>query len=153
MNWVAVAIGSIAFGGLVAGMAYVRLAISDPKIWHVPIADQAEAKPGLCADQIVASTNGARSACVLPDQPEEVLARLAAIAEEYPRTVRLAGSPAEGRMTWIARSRVMGFPDYITAEVVAVPEGTRLDVHARLRFGGSDLGVNAKRLKQWLAQI
>jgi uncharacterized protein (DUF1499 family) len=47
----------------------------------------------------------------------------------------------------------MGFPDYITAEAVPVAGGTQLDVYARQRFGSSDLGVNAARLKLWLGQM
>ena len=153
MNGIVAAIGSIALVGSVAVMVYVRLAPSDPRVWHVAIADRVEARPKHCAEQVRTLANGARSACVVLGLPVDVLARLAAIAEAYPRTVRLAGSPTEGRMTWIARSSIMGFPDYITAEVVTVPEGTRLDVHARQRFGGSDWGVNAARLKLWLAPI
>jgi uncharacterized protein (DUF1499 family) len=61
----------------------------------------------------------------------------------------LAGSVEEGRMTWVARSALWGFPDYITAE--AGPKG--LAVWSRLRFGRSDLGVNRARLEDWLARL
>jgi len=84
----------------------------------------------------------------LPD-PAAALARLDAIAMASPRTRRLAGSPAEGRITWISRSRLWGFPDYTTAE--ATPG--RLVIHARQRFGSDDWGVNAARLQDWLAQL
>jgi uncharacterized protein (DUF1499 family) len=47
----------------------------------------------------------------------------------------------------------MGYPDYITAEVSQTPQGTRLDILSRQRFGEADLGVNAARLKDWLSQI
>jgi len=77
------------------------------------------------------------------------LARLAAVAEASPRVRLLAGSVEEGRMTWVARSVVWGFPDYVTAE--AGPKG--LEVWSRLRFGRSDLGVNWARLEDWLAQL
>lgn len=147
------ALGSIAVVALVAIMGIIRLSPSDARVWNVPIADRVAANPGPCADQVRVLMNGARSACILPGQPADVLARLEAIAEAYPRTTVLAGTQADGRVTWITRTRVMGFPDYVTAEAVAVPEGTRLDVYARQRFGSSDLGVNAKRLKLWLGQL
>lgn len=146
-------IGSVAVVAVVAVLGIIRLAPSNPDVWDVPIADRVEAGSGPCAEQVRALMNGARSACLLPGQPADVLTRLAVIADAYPRTARLAGSPSEGRMTWVARSRVMGFPDYITAEVMAVPNGTQLDVYARQRFGSSDLGVNAARLKLWLGQM
>jgi hypothetical protein len=44
------------------------------------------------------------------------LARLDEIALATPRTTRLAGSPDEGRITWITRSALWGFPDYTTAQ-------------------------------------
>ncbi len=147
------AIGSIAVVALVAIMGFIRLSPSDARVWNVPIADDVAANPGPCADQVRVLTNGARSACILPGQPADVLTKLGAIADAYPRTTVLAGGPADGRVTWIARSKVMGFPDYITAEAVAVSGGTRLDVYARQRFGSSDLGVNAARLKLWLGQM
>ena len=75
------------------------------------------------------------------------------IATATPRTHRLAGSPEAGRITWITRSRLWGFPDYTTAQVTQTPTGPRLDIHARLRFGRSDMGVNAARLHAWLAQL
>jgi uncharacterized protein (DUF1499 family) len=78
------------------------------------------------------------------------LARLAGIAESSPRTIRIAGSPEEGRITWVSRSALWGFPDYITAEARTEGEQTRLDMLSRLRFGREDMGVNAARLRDWL---
>ena len=134
---------------LLAGvMAWVRTAPSDPARWHVD--------PGaaLAADCTVRTGAGdARAACILPGTPAEVLARLDAVALATPRTARLAGSPEEGRITWVTRSALWGFPDYTTAAARAEGDATRLDIHARLRFGQSDLGVNAARLGDWLTRL
>ena len=127
---------------------WIRLAPSDPALWHVAIADQTPAKPGPCADQIRTQANGARATCLLADDPATVLARLGAAASTTARTTQLAAT--DGMTTWITRSPLMGFPDYTTAQVRADPHGTRLDIHARQRFGASDLGVNTARLKMWL---
>ena len=35
----------------------------------------------------------------------------------------------------------------------ATPRTTRLTLHARLRFGRSDMGVNAARLRDWLSGL
>ena len=134
-------------------MAVVRLAPSDPAVWHIPLAETARATPGPCADQVRAVPKGARAACLLPGTPGDLLARLATAALATPRTTTLAGTPAEGRITWITRSRLMGYPDYLTAEAIATPEGTRLDLHSRQRFGNGDWGVNAARLRAWLARL
>ena len=134
-------------------MAYIRLAPSDPKAWHVAVATQDPIPQGPCTDHIALVAKGARAACILPLTPAQVLDKLEAIALTSPRTLHLAGSAAEGRITWVSRSFLMGYPDYITAEVTQTPQGTRLDIFSRQRFGQADLGVNAARLKDWLAQL
>ena len=134
-------------------MAYIRLAPSDPKDWHIAVATRDAIPQGPCTDHIALVPKGARAACLLPQTPAQVLDKLEAIALTSPRTQHLAGSAAEGRITWIARSFLLGFPDYVTAEVSQTPSGTRLDIFSRLRFGTVDFGVNAARLKDWLSQL
>ncbi len=134
-------------------MAYIRLAPSDPKAWHIAIANGDAIPQGTCTDHIALVAKGARAACILPLTPAAVLDKLEAIALTSPRTLHLAGSAAEGRITWVSRSFLMGYPDYITAEVTQTARGTRLDIFSRQRFGEADLGVNAARLKDWLAQL
>lgn len=125
----------IVLSALVVWLAYVRLAPSDPERWHVPIVAQANADMAGGAVRII-SGDAAR------------LVRLDAAMLALERTVRLAGTPEEGRVTYLTRSRVFGFPDYTTVELA--DDGT-LRLYARLRFGGSDLGVNASRLRQVIA--
>jgi uncharacterized protein (DUF1499 family) len=134
-------------------MAYIRLAPSDPKDWHLSVATQDPIPQGPCTDHIALVAKGARAACMLSLSPAQVLDKLEAIALTSPRTQHLVGSAAEGRITWVARSFLMGFPDYVTAEVSQTPNGTRLDIFSRLRFGTVDYGVNAARLKDWLSQL
>ncbi|MGB7322485.1 MAG: DUF1499 domain-containing protein [Albidovulum sp.] len=148
---------------ILAGMAYVRLAPTDLDYWH--------AKPA----QIVPVTAGWRGWVLYPPEPTDgvqqmpggafalkrydtadaaaLLTRLDQIIRATPHTTLLAGSPQEGRMTWITRSRVWGFPDYTSAEAIPNGAATDLQIAARLRFGSSDLGTNAARLKQWLADL
>ena len=121
---------------------YVRLAPSDPARWHV--APRALASQPA---QVQALTGAA--VLHLPGDGAALLGRVADLAQATPRTTLLAGSVAEGRMTWVTRSRLWGFPDYTTAE--ARPDG--LHLHARLRFGREDMGVNAARLSDWLSRI
>lgn len=141
-----------AFGIIAAlGMlAYIRLAPSDPAVWHVSPVTTAKARQGGCADTITPGKGGARAACLSADSAETVLSRLDQIALATPRTSRLHGTPQTGRITWVTRSALMGYPDYTTAEVAVTPNGTRLDIYARQRFGQNDWGVNAARLKIWL---
>lgn len=138
-------------------MAWIRLAPSDPARWHVApspgeVGGWTFHPPGI--DAVSEEPGGARAAVtVLDESPTEVLARFDAIARATPRTRRLAGSPEAGMITWITRSAVFGFPDYTTAAARSEGPVTTLTLHARLRFGRSDFGVNAARLRDWLAQL
>jgi hypothetical protein len=128
-------------------MAFVRLAPDDTARWNTsPVAIAEGADEGT-----VLPLTGGGALWLGPDRgdPQTLLADLDAVALATPRTTRLAGSVAEGRITWKTRSALWGFPDYTTAE--ARPEG--LYVHARLRFGREDMGVNATRLADWLSRL
>lgn len=135
MNWLFSAL--IAAIVIVAGAAlWVRLAPSDPARWHVaPTADQDRDKPGGVVR-------------ILPGNAEG-LARLDQIIRATPRTRRLAGSLDDGMITYVTRSALWGFPDYTTIAL----RDDEIVVHARLRFGQSDMGVNNARVSRWLDQL
>ncbi|WP_435259218.1 DUF1499 domain-containing protein [Thioclava sp. FR2] len=131
-------------------MAAIRLAPSDPAVWHDQEAIFQWADDAGPWNDIVPLTGGATLRLSLAKgAPADLLSRLDVIAGAAPRTERLAGSIEDGRITWITRSALWGFPDYTSAE-------TREDglyVYARLRFGRDDFGVNAARLSDWLARL
>jgi uncharacterized protein (DUF1499 family) len=137
----------VALFATIAGVAaYVRLAPSDPLRWNVEPSKAKQWDQSSSWNEVITQKSGA----VLRLRPnDKLLARLDAIALATPHTIRLAGSVEQGRITWITRSPFWGFPDYTTAQ--NTPDG--LYIHARLRFGKSDLGVNAKRLREWLAKL
>jgi len=139
----------VLLAGAVAGLAYVRLAPSDAARWHV---DPGTGTVAACT-AVEATRSSGRVTCLVPEDPASLLARLDGIALATPRTTRLEGSAETGRITWITRSAVLGFPDFTTAQVAPTPEGTRLDILARPRFGAYDWGVNAGRLSGWMARL
>ena len=130
--------------GAIGAMAYIRLAPSDPARWHVDLA--AGGLPSF-----------AHVFCIRPgtrydgkEDPKDLLARLDGIAMATPRTERLAGSAEEGRITWITRSALIGFPDYTTAQAM---DGQSFCVAGRQRFGSQDWGVNARRIGGWMQEL
>ncbi|MFZ1468288.1 MAG: DUF1499 domain-containing protein [Paracoccaceae bacterium] len=131
-------------------MAYVRLAPVEATALNASPSVYAWDQGGAW-NTVVPMQGGAslRLAASRGVPPSRVLAQLDAIALATPRTIRIAGSVADGRITWQTRSLIWGFPDYTTAE--AREDG--LYIYARLRFGRSDMGVNAARLQDWLAQL
>lgn len=121
---------------IIAVLVYVRLAPSDPARWHVqPAFSQDRNMPGGVVRIVETGPDG--------------LARLDPIARAEPRTTVLAGSVAEGMITYVSRSQVIGFPDYTTVW----QDGNRLVIHGRLRFGRSDFGVNRARVEAWIRAL
>lgn len=143
MGWI-VGLALVAVVGL---LGYIRFAPSDPAVWNVDLSASGYQPPG-----------NAHVFCIRPDNrygpiagdPKALLARLDAIALATPRTVRLAGSADAGRITWVTRSALMGYPDYTTAQVL---EGPSLCVMGRQRFGSEDFGVNAARIGGWMQEL
>ncbi len=121
----------ILLAAVAAMLAYIRLAPSDVDRWHRPI----EARE---------SKTFEGGAIRVIDARPDTLTRVNEAATDLPRTQVLAGSVAEGRVTYVTRSRLMGFPDYTTVE----QQGDTVKLYARLRFGRSDMGVNAARLER-----
>lgn len=145
---------ALAFGIIVAlGLtAIIRLAPVNLSDWHQPLSAASPASAD-CPASVQVARGSASAACLFADTPQALLTRLNTAALATPRTTVVAGSPAEGLVTWETRSAIWGFPDYTTAQATLTAQGTRLDLHARLRFGGYDFGINAARLTVWLARL
>ncbi|TDL79485.1 DUF1499 domain-containing protein [Palleronia sediminis] len=79
-------------------------------------------------------------------EPEAALRRLSDVALATRRTRLLSGSVEEGRLRFVTRSLVFGFPDITT--VWTAPG--RVALHGGAVMGARDMGVNAKRLRGWL---
>lgn len=150
MRLAAILAGIVMISGVLFSL-YVRYVPSDPTVWHVD--PRSVARMPDMGSYLMRDGDGDAPAARFAAAPDEVLAKFDAIALASPRVTRLAGSVAAHHITYIARSQVIGFPDYIS--VAADPEagGTALSVFSRLRFGSSDFGVNRKRIETWLAEM
>lgn len=121
---------------IASGMVFVRLAPTDVSRWHKPVGDAENTNGAGWAARVVPATPG-----LLSDLHQGMLA--------LPRTELIAGGVGEGRLTYITRSRIFGFPDYTTIE----QDDSVIKLYGRLRFGKSDMGVNGKRLDGLLETV
>lgn len=122
-------------------MAYVRFAPNDTTLWHK--------MPDAAAPGDVTEEGGFRAVRRITAPAAEVLAAIEQRALAAPRTRLVAGSVAEGMITFQTRSRLWGFPDHTTVAV----QGDLLVIYGRLRFGRSDMGVNRARVAGWLETL
>ena len=88
-----------------------------------------------------------------------LLAALRRVAAGRERCYDLANPGASsGRADWVERSAVCNWPDVISAQATddpapgAAPSST-LILHSRSVYGYSDFGVNAARVRAWLAAL
>ena len=89
---------------------------------------------------------------VLPVQPDRAFARAEAAARALGWRI-VAAAPAEGRLEASDTTRWFGFVDDIVVRVRPAPSGSRIDVRSASRVGRSDLGVNARRIRAFLAAV
>ena len=84
---------------------------------------------------------------------ETGLTEFSRIARRDWRVGLVEGSVDEGMMTFVARSTVFGFRDFITVKATDEAGGSKLSIFARPRFDVYDWGVNKKRLDRWLSEL
>ena len=127
---------ALVIGVIVAGLLWVRFAPDDGARWHVPVEGSQDADGPGSAMRVIGAGPG-------------MLTKIHETMLKLPRTGLIAGSLDEKRLTYVTRSKWIGFPDYTTVE----QDGDIIKLYARLRYGRSDLGVNAERLDGLLRSV
>jgi uncharacterized protein (DUF1499 family) len=156
LRWSAAALLVTPLAGVAVLAIIMRLVPDDPAVWHVdPVTAQRTGAPNdyLVAPEGATAAAPDRIAEVRALQPGDLLRSFDAVAMRAPRTEQIAGSADEGWITYVQRSRVFGFPDYVSVRAVEVPGGSALIVWSRSRFGHGDFGVNRARVEGWLAAL
>jgi uncharacterized protein (DUF1499 family) len=65
----------------------------------------------------------------------------------------VASDPAAGRIEGYQRSRWFGFTDDVVVRITAADGGSRVDARSVSRWGRNDFGVNAERIRGFLAVL
>jgi len=139
--------------GLFAGfMLWVRAAKDDPVVWHVdPLTVIKGGKPN---QYLLLPTSEKNAAPIFSTNAAELAVAFDEMALSQPRVTRLAGNPAGLWVTYVQRTSLMRYPDYISVKFIDNPDGTAsLAIYSRSRFGRSDLGVNRIRVKVWIEAL
>lgn len=138
------------------GCMMIRNVEHDPDRWHVdPLAAARTGKPNdyLVAPEGMAAAPVDRALGVLGEAPARLMARFDRVARAAPRTAIVGGSVDALHITYVQRSALFGFPDYVSVRAVPVPGGASLAIWSRARYGYSDLGVNKARVERWLEAL
>lgn len=137
----------------IAAAVYFRTTSDDPAVWHVdPVTAERTGNP----NEYIVAPQGLRDdadrvAKVHSGEPKDLLFQFDSVAG--PSSTKLAGSLDELHVTYVNRTLLMGYPDYISVKAVETEGGSALVIYSRSRFGKSDFGVNKSRIDTWLAQM
>lgn len=75
------------------------------------------------------------------------------VVDARPPRGPVGAKPADGIIEAVARSLILGFPEDVVVRIRATNDGTRLDVRSASRYGRTDLGSNAARVRNLIADI
>lgn len=174
IRWRGLVIGAIAFaaGGLIAYLPlhYNAMRGNYPPIDDIttdtanPPAFVATVAPRKAEGGNPAAYQGARIAeqqtraypdiapLTLAIAPAQAFARALDTAQRMGWTI-VEGDPISGRIEANDRSRWFGFTDDIVIRITAAGSGSRVDMRSSSRHGRGDFGVNAVRIRAYMAAL
>ena len=89
---------------------------------------------------------------LLPEPPARAFERVLAAARSRGWEI-VAAVPAEGRIEATDTTRWFRFKDDIVIRVTPDVSGSRIDVRSKSRLGRSDLGTNARRIRNFFTAL
>lgn len=150
MLWILLAVVVV---GFVGSIAFVRTLSHDADQWHV---DPQTAPDPSTPNWYRLTPGGEQAAPEFGVSVSELSSAFDRMVSKQPRIELLQDDRSSGGpVTWVQRSALFGFPDYISVQFLDTEdgEGSTLAIFSRARLGQSDLGVNEKRITAWLVAL
>jgi len=95
-----------------------------------------------------------RAPPVFPHPADKVRDAWAAMIADEPRVTQTAADDRALQYEYVQRTPVLRFPDDIAVRFAPLDEASStVLIYSRSRYGYSDLGVNKKRVCDWLAKL
>jgi len=88
----------------------------------------------------------------LPAPPDQAFDRALAVAQEAGWQI-VTADKSSGRIEATDTTRWFGFKDDVVVRLTPWGAGTRVDVRSVSRVGRSDIGTNARRIRQYLDRL
>jgi uncharacterized protein (DUF1499 family) len=89
-----------------------------------------------------------------PVSAERLREIVAGIAREDPETQIVYSARWEDQDRYVARTRLMRFPDTINVRIIPIAaDAATVAIYSRSQIGYSDMGANRKRIERWLDGI
>lgn len=93
------------------------------------------------------------AAVILPLHPSDAFTKALAAAKSMTGWTIVDSDPAAGLIDASQSSRWMGFTDDVAIRVAKDEDGSRVDIRSHSRHGRGDFGVNAARVRAYIAAL
>lgn len=134
---------------LIITLSYIRLSKPNQSLWHID--PELISRNDLRKSYLNNSKNNNKLEYLL--SANDLYLRLNEIILED-KCKKVFGNIEENLITYVCRSKVFGFPDYISISFHPLDERkTSLSIFSRSRFGVYDFGKNKNRIDGWLAKL
>lgn len=139
---------------LVAVIAIAILAVSVFRLW--PINGQSFTTDAFTVTppdkpNFYISTDNEGSFSMSAQELAQAITKVATAAD---RSKKIASFDDGMSQTYVVRTAVMGFPDFMSVNIKPISDTKSvIKIYSRSRFGYSDLGVNKRRVQQWLSAL
>lgn len=120
-----------------------------PEFWDMP---NPMVYPGAAVAQQQRQGYPDLAPLAIPLAPAAVFEQALNLVRERGWTV-VSSDAAEGRIEAVATSRLFGFVDEVTIRITPEGSGSRVDMRSRSRLGQIDRGTNARRIREWQADL
>jgi uncharacterized protein (DUF1499 family) len=151
-----VVLGVLCVLALIAGIA-IRRAGNDLAVWHIdPLTSTTTGNPNwyrLVPEDAQVDRDSTRDgeAPTYVQSKDEVARAFDTFVRSESNVEVLAGAASDGFVTYIQRSTLFGFPDYVSVKFIDLPDGgSTIAIFSRARYGRSDFDVNEKRVNRWI---
>lgn len=85
---------------------------------------------------------------------DQLKSSLTALADTSPNIALRSYDPDQSLFSFVERTPTMRFPDLIWVQIFPVGEDqSEIAIYSRSVYGYSDVGVNEKRVKRWMALL
>ena len=139
------------FGLIFLTAIWARIAPSSPANWHV---DPEVVEKKLRQKRYFMHDGQDVDSLIFDLDPLDLAEKVDSIARSQPKVTVLEGSAKSGNVTYVQRTKLIAYPDYISIKISPEIAGkSRLTIYSRSRFGYFDYGVNKARVKAWTAAI
>ncbi|MBA4264124.1 MAG: DUF1499 domain-containing protein [Comamonadaceae bacterium] len=123
--------------------------VDPPEFWDMP---NPMAYPGEAVAQQQRAGYPDLAPLTLPQPPAEVFEKALQLVQARGWSV-VASDAEEGRIEAVATTRLFGFADEVSIRIAQDGSGSRVDMRSRSRLGKIDRGTNARRIRDWLADL